>query len=52
MPHHNTGGLHSQTTRSSLPLALLSYTTEIPMPENPTLQGCILHCPWRATPAH
>lgn len=51
MPHHNTVGLHSQATKSALPLALLSYITETPMPETPTLQGCILSCPWRATPA-
>lgn len=37
MPYHNTVGLHSQATRSALSLALLSYTTEILMPETPTL---------------
>lgn len=51
MPHHNTVGLHNQATRSALPLALLCYTTKLLMPGAPTLQGCILRCPWRATPA-
>lgn len=52
MPYHDTVGLHSQATRSALPSALSSYTTEIPTPGTPTLQGCILHCPWRTTPVH
>lgn len=48
MPHHNTVGLHSQATRSALSLALLSYTTEILMPETPTLHPAL---PWESHPS-